>query len=217
MLLNPVQLEKFLGNYLINFLKEQKKDLYIFQANGKVGSVILEILLKRFGIQHFTYGWAHGHLNALSPIPVAEHSDLDLARLQMYRWARSTNGIILDDRNKNEHYLREYQKEEIADFFPLVDLYHSELLQLLQHLLPNHSLQPAFALPQLEKEWAIKQDELHQIITGNLDPAKHPAWLGYIGQQRALIAQLQQREKLTRHKIQYINGLKLRQIPGIVA
>lgn len=217
MLLDSGKMEKFLGNYLINFLKEQKKDVYIFQANGKVGSIVLELLLKKFGIQHFTYGWSYGHLNSPSPIPQVEYPDLDLARLQMYRWARSTNGIILDGRDKIEQHLREYQKEEIADFFPLVDLYHSELLQLLHHLTPNASLQPIYSLPQLDKEWAIKQDEAHHILEGELDPAKHQAWLGYTGPQRVLTAQLQQREKLTRHKIQYLNYIKLRQIIGMVA
>lgn len=57
-----------------------------------------------------------------------------------------------------------------------------------------------------EVEWADRQNEItklqHQkpIVTDQGDPAKHPAWLGYTGRQREVIAKVHQMEKISRHK-----------------
>jgi NAD+ synthase len=57
-----------------------------------------------------------------------------------------------------------------------------------------------------EVEWADRQNEItklqHQkpIVTDEGDPAKHPAWLGYTGWQREVIAKVHQMEKISRHK-----------------
>lgn len=57
-----------------------------------------------------------------------------------------------------------------------------------------------------EVEWADRQNEItklqHQkaIVTDEGDPAKHPAWLGYTGRQREVIAKVHQMEKISRHK-----------------
>lgn len=39
------------------------------------------------------------------------------------------------------------------------------------------------------------------IVCADSDPAKHPAWLGYTGRQREVIAKLHHLEKVSRHKI----------------
>lgn len=57
-----------------------------------------------------------------------------------------------------------------------------------------------------EVEWADRQNEItklqHQkpIVTDEGDPARHPAWLGYTGRQREVIAKVHQMEKISRHK-----------------
>lgn len=57
-----------------------------------------------------------------------------------------------------------------------------------------------------EVEWADRQNEItklqHQkpIVTDPGDPAKHPAWLGYTGRQREVVAKVHQMEKISRHK-----------------
>lgn len=38
------------------------------------------------------------------------------------------------------------------------------------------------------------------IITGETDPSKHPAWMGYTGRQREVVAKMHQLEKISRHK-----------------
>ena len=57
-----------------------------------------------------------------------------------------------------------------------------------------------------EIEWADRQNDITKrqynkaIVTYSQDPAKHPAWLGYTGRQREVIAKVHQMEKITRHK-----------------
>jgi len=57
-----------------------------------------------------------------------------------------------------------------------------------------------------EVEWSDRQNEITQlqhhkaIVTDEGDPAKHPAWLGYTGRQREVIAKVHQMEKISRHK-----------------
>jgi len=38
------------------------------------------------------------------------------------------------------------------------------------------------------------------IVTSELDPSKHIAWMGYSGRQREVVAQMHQLEKASRHK-----------------
>lgn len=65
-----------------------------------------------------------------------------------------------------------------------------------------------------EIEWADREDirtteDIGKVYTSiprsgivkrEADPAKHPAWLGYTGRQREVIAKLHQMEKISRHK-----------------
>jgi hypothetical protein len=188
MLLDPARLVKVIINYLSDYVKKNNKFQYIIADDSPV---VLSELLNRAGI------------------PFTKVSNVTA---ELYAAARQTNGIVLDCRNKITQALRQYQKEDIADLYPFVELYPSELNLLSEYLKCKPDINS-----NLELEWVVEQDEINGIVSSDMDPTKHSAWLGYIGTQRILIAQLHQREKLTRHKKQLIEGLGIREMEGIVA
>lgn len=82
-----------------------------------------------------------------------------------------------------------------------------------------------------EIEWADREDMRTQenishtdfythrygIVKRDADPAKHPAWLGYTGRQRAVISKLYQMEKTSRHKFNAnLPICEVRKVPGLV-
>jgi NAD+ synthase len=75
-----------------------------------------------------------------------------------------------------------------------------------------------------EIEWADREEqrtrsgeEAFGIIFSNDDPAKRPDFFRYTARQQAIIAKLNQVEKLTRHKVNYnLPVCNLRQIEGLV-
>lgn len=55
------------------------------------------------------------------------------------------------------------------------------------------------------------------IVENEADPAKHPAWLGYTGHQRIVIARMHALEKASRHKINAsLPVCRVREVDGLV-
>lgn len=106
------------------------------------------------------------------------------------------DGIVAGPICLNERYNRTYHKRKqgAADFFPIFDLYLSEVNQLLNHL----GIETA-ELSEKDKllEFADKQGP---IITNYETPNHSHMWFQYTLPQKEAIAKLHAREKKTHHK-----------------
>lgn len=109
-------------------------------------------------------------------------------------------------------YYRSYGKRSDggADIFPLFDLEYSEILKATESLYPNikefewedsRYLTYSEQSPIADIEYANEAEALYGIITSEEAPNKHSRWPYFIGNQKAIIALVWQREKLTRHKM----------------
>lgn len=76
-----------------------------------------------------------------------------------------------------------------------------------------------------EIEWADREDMRTAksspsgkgIIVSEGDPAKHSAWMGYIGRQKTVVAKMHQLEKISRHKYNAsLPMCQVRNVPGLV-
>lgn len=148
------------------------------------------------------------------------HWNLTSAILPLF--AKEDKGIILGLLNRNFHNLvRNFNKYENGnvDLLPLADLFRSEILELLQYLNDDYKdfFITSLDLTQNEVEWADRENMKTKIIQSNIDPTKHPSWLGYTAHQRIIISKVYQLEKDTQHKIRTdIPICKIRNIEGLV-
>lgn len=112
------------------------------------------------------------------------------------------NGIVIGpvDRTFGLYY-RSYGKraEGSADIFPLFDLDYSEIVQITDSLWPN-LWKPENLDMVYDIEFCNEAEDLYGIITCEDPPHRHPRWPYFIHTQKAMIAKVNQREKLTRHK-----------------
>ncbi len=92
-------------------------------------------------------------------------------------------GII--DRSFDKH-------KHIADVYPLLDLYRTEIIDLVGHDIYNQET--------TDKEYIDKENIKTGIITSDEPPNKNKNWYKYTRDQKVLIAEMHSREKATRHK-----------------
>jgi hypothetical protein len=123
------------------------------------------------------------------------------------------NGLVVGSVDRTFGlYHRSYGKRSDgnADIFPLFDLEYSDIHNVVGNLWPNigefswgdcrfstYNKQPPIA----DIEFANEAEALYGIVTSTEAPNKHPRWPYFISNQKAIIALVWQREKLTRHKM----------------
>jgi hypothetical protein len=98
-------------------------------------------------------------------------------------------------------YYRSYGKRAAgsADVFPLFDLEYSEIVEITDSLWPG--LWPVESTDIVaDIEFCNEAGAMFGIITCEESPHRHPRWPYFIHTQKAMIAKVHQREKLTRHK-----------------
>ena len=135
--------------------------------------------------------------------------------------ASEENGIIIGLCDKTEVLNRNYSKryDEYdnrvngnADIFPLLDIYHSEVIDLVDTIFPELKVEPLSAEDSMI-EWATKLNLHNGIVTDTNLPNKHPDWYKFTKNQKEFIAKIHQREKNTRHKcLRNSNYCKLRSL-----
>jgi len=119
--------------------------------------------------------------------------------------AQNSNGILISPLNKSQYYLVRTQSKYGAingDIYPLIDLYQSEINDLLY---PNCDVaydDPRicdYSLPEIE--WAQEENRKYGLIENDELPQHTSNWFKYTLTQKKIISKLHQREKQTRHKI----------------
>lgn len=131
------------------------------------------------------------------------------SRSEIVYFSETSKSIIVSSLTINQaKYCRIYHKHNnIADLYPIMDLYYSDCLELAKHLgIQNKILDECimrdakFDFNSKEHEYCFKEDDKYYILTDQESPNKRKDWFKYSKQQKELIAKLHQREKLTRHK-----------------
>ena len=84
---------------------------------------------------------------------------------------------------------RSFEKHKPSDVYPLLDLYSSEVCQILGSEFIDDGL-----------EFIDRENTKNGIITSDVSPLKHKDWFKYTKSQKVLIAEMHAREKATRHK-----------------
>jgi len=127
--------------------------------------------------------------------------------------------IFISPISKNEYDLfRSYNKYDHMDLLPFADLYVSEIQSLYDYLESDIAYKEKdYLFPPSSLEWLVRENSRTKIIEMDGDPVRHPAWMGYSGPQRQLVAKAHQREKATRHKYNPNKPIfKIRNIVGLV-
>jgi hypothetical protein len=121
------------------------------------------------------------------------------------------NGLVVGsvDRTFGLYY-RSYGKRSdgSADVFPLFDLEYLEIESITETIWPKIDRWEEskfstyrYQSPAEDIEYANEAEAQYGIITSETPPNQHPRWPYLIGHQKAIIALVWQREKLTRHKM----------------
>lgn len=132
------------------------------------------------------------------------------------------NSIVLGNIEKTYGlYNRCYNKnkELTADIFPIFDLYYSEIKDLIEFINPEllKNLNVREYSDYSLNEWAIKQENKYGIICDDKLPHQHTLWYSFAMKQKEIIAQLHQREKKTRHKINTRPYCKVRSLEKFIS
>jgi len=100
------------------------------------------------------------------------------------------SGLCKTDSINRSFY--KYDSDKLADIYPLLDLYKSEIIQIggTKDLHSEHK----------DIEYADRQNEQNGIIISKESPLKHEDWFKYTKHQKEVIAKMHAREKSTRHK-----------------
>jgi hypothetical protein len=211
MITNQDLLVEYLAQWLAEYLKAAERKVLVVGFNGTRSDALLLHICSKATEQ---YGGLVTHaLNfPTSPVDINtifngkitysidRHNDLGYYYLQCHNIANE-NGIVIGpvDRTFGLYY-RSYGKiaEGSADIFPLFDLDYSDIVTITNSLWPN------LWEPHLDTVWGIEfcneVEVMYGIITCAEPPNRHPHWPYFIQAQKAMIAKVHQREKLTRHK-----------------
>ena len=98
------------------------------------------------------------------------------------------DGIILKSFNKHK---------TAADIIPLIELYYSECIDLLNYIFPELKITP---IHNDIIEFCHKQELKYQILSNEESPVNNKNWFKYTKDQKEKIAYLHERYKKTKHK-----------------
>jgi hypothetical protein len=114
------------------------------------------------------------------------------------------SGIILGSIDKTFGlYLRKYKKhqEYTSDIFPLYDLFYSDIVKISSELFANVDFNDSADENKVRLiEWSIMNNIRTSIITNAELPEKSKHWYMYNYNQKVIISEMYQRDKLTMHK-----------------
>ena len=192
--LNSEKLIKHIQHWLDDYIKENhKKNLIIFDDNSPGALFTIHICNQITRARTLVENPHPGEL-------AWEPSE------RLIETADSKNGLIVGTLTRNEgHLLRKYHKygKGACDIFPIADLYHSEIVDILDFLnIPNiFDEKIDEILTYSDVEWADRENERSGIIEKDEDPKnKSSGWFRFTLKQKEIISRLHQIEKRTRHK-----------------
>lgn len=203
MIVSFEKVTKTIINFLKTYLKEHGKDGWVIDNNpANYLSYLCYNICERTGFPAYINESGGKH----SVIAAQELAD-------------EKNSLVVSWYPKEWFDFRLYRKGFIGDIFPFGDLFNSELEELFIYTFPEEKILP---LPEYDfsyedYEWASNEEKYYKVICSDQDPTKNKHWGRYTVSQRRIIAKLNQREKLTRHKsLESPNLCQLRIYPSII-
>lgn len=223
-----VQFEKEETELVKNFCNENNLKLLTF--NGQEILNGLEIKILDFDTEHkFLIYKKYLKYNFVSMIASSTANVLNASIISSF------------DKNKINFVRKINRLNDFSDFYPLGDLYKSEVLELYKHLssrlsdeyfsttksIVNSKISDedmGFTFSQEELEWADRENIKSNVFSGigiiNSDdsPINHPSrfWIGYNFRQKEIISKLNKLEKEIKNKEDILNICKLRNLAGTV-
>lgn len=211
-IINKDKLSKFIASWIINYCSSNQISSVVVplypwsESLLKGGTLICSLLTQNKNstspkILCFAQNSIYSQSLTQKQLAVNNIPDLDKKDLAIYmaKIAEDNKAILIGSLNRTDAKLsRNYGKYDsaLADIFPLLDLYHSEVSELLSYIDPN--------IPHINEmtdlERADREEERSGLISSNNNPLENRAWVGYTLSQKETIAKLHQREKATRHK-----------------
>jgi hypothetical protein len=212
MIINTELLIEYLAKWISDYTKSAERNVLVVGFNGtRSDALLLHICSKATE----KYGGLLTHalnfptssmdiktiFNGKVTYAMGDYTNLGYYYLQCSEIANN-NGIVIGpiDRTFGLYY-RSYGKlvEANADIFPLFDLDYSDIIDMTNSLWPEKQWpQPPDNVSDIE--FCNEAESLYGIITGEDSPNRHYRWPYFIHSQKAIIAKVHQREKLTRHK-----------------
>jgi hypothetical protein len=223
MIVNQDLLIEHLAKWLVEYAKAAGRNVFVVGFRGcRSDALLLHICSKAtemYGGNFVTHALCMGDRVGAQSVfngKITYYSHPFLSNENFYLNCHDiaeNNGLVVGpvDRTFGLYY-RSYGKRSdgSADVFPLFDLEYSDIRNIVGNLWPNigefswgDSIFSTYTnqYPIADIEYANEAEALYRIITNTEAPNKHPRWPYFIANQKAIIALVWQREKLTRHKM----------------
>lgn len=189
-------------NFLSDYIKSSNKKSFIIKYNDFINSALIVYLCvqarKKCGATIYVTGSFPVHdlsviLDSVHYIGHKEDSIFDLADIN--------NSLIVSSLDKTRGVITKkfHKYNDAADIYPILDLYYSEVIELIDRIFPENEFNKKYPDHELI-EWVDREDLKTGIVSSNESPTNNKMWFKYTIPQKEMIAKLHQREKLTRHK-----------------
>lgn len=151
-------------------------------------------------VKHLIIDGVENYDNYILTKRLCEKSNIDITESPS-----SDRFVVVGAINKSHIFSRDYDKHTTgdADIYPIADLYHSEVHELLDYLNESYfitELSPSIHLTYEDIEWLCRENIKKNIITLETRPQEYKRWYTYTKHQKEIISRMHQREKTTRHK-----------------
>lgn len=208
MILNKQKIHSFIKNWILDYTTKNGKKTLIIPEPYNLSSEFLEKLCSELTLNI---------IKVKPECPLETAYDISKFSALFVLHANKNNGLILSPLTRTRiKYIRSFHKhcEDLADLFPLGDLFDSEIDQLMEKEINNKLYAD---LTANEVEWADRENGKNFIIVNETKPNISPFWYGYTARQKTIISRIYQIHKLTKHKKILRPICLLRHLDGVIS